>query len=84
MKCKNCDSYAINQHLHGRDGSNPDLCDVCYWRDKSAMQGLTLATICDMVLGENAPKRDDETLVRYVRILLSNDEVSHGSAAKKL
>ena len=31
MKCK-CGSHAINHHLHGRDGSRPDLCDVCYWR----------------------------------------------------
>jgi hypothetical protein len=32
MACKNCGSYAINHHCHGRDGSDPDLCDVCYWR----------------------------------------------------
>ena len=29
--CSNCGSYAINHHLHGRDGSDPHLCDVCYW-----------------------------------------------------
>jgi|GEM_PF-3730960 len=34
MNCKNCKSYAINHHLHGRDGRKPDLCDVCYWRDE--------------------------------------------------
>ena len=34
MQCK-CGSYAINNHLHGRDGSNPELCDVCYWRDRA-------------------------------------------------
>lgn len=34
MKCK-CGSYAINPHLHGRDGSRNDLCDVCYWRNKA-------------------------------------------------
>lgn len=32
-QCK-CGSYAINQHLHGRGGSEPELCDVCYWRKK--------------------------------------------------
>ena len=31
-QCKNCGSWAINHHCHGRDGSDPDLCDVCYWR----------------------------------------------------
>lgn len=34
MKCSVCGSYAINHHLHGRDGSDPDLCDVCYWRER--------------------------------------------------
>lgn len=34
MKCRVCGSYAINHHLHGRDGSDPDLCDVCYWRKR--------------------------------------------------
>ena len=33
--CK-CGSYAINHHLHGRDGSHPELCDVCYWRKQYA------------------------------------------------
>lgn len=32
-QCIKCGSYAINHHLHGRDGSRPDLCDVCFWRD---------------------------------------------------
>lgn len=32
-RCK-CGSYAINHHLHGRDGSEPDLCDVCYWMER--------------------------------------------------
>ena len=33
MTCKICGSYAINEHLHGREkGKYLDLCDVCYWR----------------------------------------------------
>ena len=35
MKCVDCGSYAINHHAHGRDGSDPDLCDVCYWRKRA-------------------------------------------------
>lgn len=32
-KCKNCGSYAVNPHCHGRHaGIDLDLCDVCYWR----------------------------------------------------
>jgi hypothetical protein len=34
MQCKQCGSYAINHHDHGRDGSDSDLCDVCYWRHR--------------------------------------------------
>lgn len=30
-----CGSAAINHHRHGRDGSDPDLCDVCYWRKRA-------------------------------------------------
>jgi len=35
MKCKNCGSYAINHSSHGRDGSDGDLCDVCFWRTRA-------------------------------------------------
>ena len=34
-KCTECGSYAINHHCHGRDGSDPELCDVCYWRKRA-------------------------------------------------
>lgn len=35
MNCKICGSFAINPHLHGRDDSDLDLCDVCYWRKRA-------------------------------------------------
>jgi hypothetical protein len=35
MKQCKCGSYAINHHSHGRDGSDGDLCDVCYWRTRA-------------------------------------------------
>lgn len=31
-KCKECDSHAINPGRRGRDDSDLDLCDACYWR----------------------------------------------------
>lgn len=34
-KCTKCGSYAINHHLHGRDGSDVDLCDVCFWQKRA-------------------------------------------------
>lgn len=35
MKCEQCGSPTINHKLHGRDGSDPELCDVCYWRTRA-------------------------------------------------
>jgi len=35
MSCATCDSFAINHGLHGRDGADDDLCDVCYWRKRT-------------------------------------------------
>jgi hypothetical protein len=32
-RCK-CGSYAINHHLHGRNGDTLELCDVCFWIKK--------------------------------------------------
>lgn len=33
--CNRCGSWAINHNAHGRDGSDADLCDVCYWRKRA-------------------------------------------------
>lgn len=54
MSCKICGSFAINHHCHGRDGSDADLCDVCYWHKRAESTAnapwLTLAhTICSNV-----------------------------------
>lgn len=42
-------------------------------QNANAERGLTLATLCDMVLGENAPDRSDDALIRAVRRLLDAD-----------
>lgn len=34
MPCKRCGSFAINHNHHGRDGTDAELCDVCYWRNR--------------------------------------------------
>ena len=41
-RCSRCGSFAINHHSHGRDGSDPDLCDVCYWRKRAEFGGSTV------------------------------------------
>lgn len=38
-RCSRCGSFAINHHSHGRDGTDPDLCDVCYWRKRAEFGG---------------------------------------------
>ena len=44
--------------------------------EDKANQGLTLVTLCDMVLGEDNPKRSDADLMRGVRGLI-NDVANH-------
>lgn len=33
-QCVVCGSYAINLNKYDRDASRPELCDVCYWKEK--------------------------------------------------
>lgn len=40
MQCNRCGSYAINHNQHNRDGSDPNLCDVCYWRKRAEASAL--------------------------------------------
>ena len=35
MKSCKCGSYAINPGQHGRDDTDLDLCDVCFWRKRA-------------------------------------------------
>ena len=37
-RCRVCSSFAINHHAHGRDGSDADLCDVCYWHARADIE----------------------------------------------
>jgi hypothetical protein len=52
MKCSfgGCNSYAINHHAHGRDGSDGHLCDVCYWRSRAALT-LEALEACMKIIG---------------------------------
>lgn len=34
-QCNQCRSYAINLNQNGRDDTDPDLCDACYWRRRA-------------------------------------------------
>lgn len=45
------------------------LCNTL--REERDAANLTLATLCDMVLEENAPDRSDKALIRGVRALLN-------------
>lgn len=44
MQCE-CGSHAINHNCHGRDGSDPDLCDVCYWRKRAGVAVTELKSL---------------------------------------
>ncbi len=58
MKCT-CGSYAINHHLHGRDGTRGGLCDVCFWREKASQRDALLAAL------EGLVQFADETKAAY-------------------
>ena len=40
-------------------------------KNENAHRGLTLATLCDMLLGEGAEDRSDDALIRRARELLT-------------
>jgi hypothetical protein len=63
-QCRDCGSWAINHHAHGRDGSDPDLCDVCYWRTRyDKLKGAARQT-----LAENLHLADgDECTLKVLR-----------------
>ena len=75
--CKRCYSFAINHHLYGRDGSDEDLCDVCYWRKRAD----NLQGICNMayrIILRVYPKLDEQTVEEANRIIDAMGEVQHG------
>lgn len=52
-KCKNCDSYAINPNADGRDNTDLDLCDVCYWRKRAEIYKefcIELTGFCEPII----------------------------------
>ena len=60
----NCGSYAINPHLHGRDETDKDLCDVCYWRKRAGdayRQGMIRAA--EVAANYPAEGRENGTLI---------------------
>lgn len=60
MKQCKCGSWAINHHLHGRDGTDDDLCDVCYWRKRAALaESDSPSDKSDIVVGGIVQVRPD-------------------------
>lgn len=50
---------------------------VCEHERRAAAYGLTLATLCDLVLGEDAQDRSDDALVRAVSKLVRASSQTH-------
>ena len=51
-KCKQCGSHAINHNSHGRDGTDGELCDVCYWRKRALIDAQPVAWLSVDSIGE--------------------------------
>jgi hypothetical protein len=71
MKCIKCSSYAVNHHCHGRDGTDPDLCDVCFWRKRANRKPLTDEELAEIAMQSGAY---DEQLLAFARAI----EAAHG------
>lgn len=56
-KCTRCYSYAINHHHHGRDGSDPNLCDVCFWRKRVERNHVRIGMISRLQKYMRDPER---------------------------
>ena len=72
--------WTITRHRRRRPDRSPGESVARYpsldWRDDDTddeirYRGLVLATLCDMVLGEDAKDRSDDALIRGVRRLLN-------------
>lgn len=60
-RCSRCGSYAINHHLHGRNGSRRDLCDVCYWRDiAETFADDRIELLQQLAMAEDAANKGDK------------------------
>ena len=50
MSCKECGSFAINEHLFGRElGVDTDLCDVHYWMKRAAKPGVLILRAAERI-----------------------------------
>ena len=70
-QCSECGFEEDGAGFFIKDGKI--VCSLCTAHEsiaKSAQQGVVLAILCDMVLGEDAPDRSDAALLHGVRKLL--------------
>lgn len=66
MACDHKSTQPWHRHLVG-----PTELETLFIGDaENRQRGLTLSTLCDMVLGEDAADRSDEALIRGVRRML--------------
>lgn len=80
MKCKRCYSCDINHLCHGRDGSDQDLCDVCYWRQRAEVRQGQTVTLDRLVRFLEAGRTAKPWIKGYENMLassLSSDSRSH-------
>ena len=79
MRCERCGSYAINHHHHGRDGSDPNLCDVCYWRKRAESSFTALSALYKVAresYTKNTPHADTwNKAFKLSKSVLPNDKI---------
>ena len=83
-QCHQCGSYAINHQHHGRDGSEPDLCDVCFWHSRHDQLKAELDRLRDVQILLNTERalveQLEERLDEARELLAVASEIIHEQA----
>jgi hypothetical protein len=70
-QCIICGSYAINHKLHGRDGSDEDLCDVCYWRKRACIASPVSSLHSNDKVIQNSVNKRASDIIKYTRQMIN-------------
>lgn len=83
MQCIKCGSYAINVDKNGRDKTDKNLCDVCYWKKRAGCLAQTDAEkikaldrlLCELEVDNFSAVMDRPNRRNYHGLLRDGEEI---------